>query len=123
MSHWFDRFATWSVGDEKGGEELQLTRRQAVRAAAGAAAGVGAAGLLGGPLARQASAIGGGTSPQCQCWDRAIHTNNVANRLILRNLGGTVVTPAGGIVVTVGLITAAAAMVGQAVHCGLCKDD
>lgn len=119
MSHWFDRLATWSVDDGKGGEELQLTRRQAVRAAAGA----GAAGLLGGPLVGRALAIGGGTSAQCQCWDKAGRINDAANRSILKYLGPTVITPVGGIVVSVALLTTTSAYLGQVVHCGLCKDD
>jgi hypothetical protein len=123
MSHWFDRLATWSVDDGKGGEESLLTRREAVRAAAGAAAGAGAAGLLGGPLADRALAIAGGNSPQCRCWDKAIRINSAANRSILRNLGATAITPAGGIVVSVALLSTTAALVGQAVNCGLCKDD
>ena len=122
MSHWFDRLATWSAQDSDDGEEL-LTRRQAVRAAAGAAAGVGAAGLLGGPLVEQALAIAGGDSPQCQCWDKAIRINAAANRSIIRGFGGTIITPAGGILVSVALLSTTAAMVGQVVHCGLCKDN
>jgi|GEM_PF-3697331 len=119
MSHWFDRLATWSVDDRKDGEDLVLTRRQAVRAVAG----VGAAGLLGGPLVGRALAIGGGTSAQCQCWDKAIHINNAANRSIIKSLGTTAITPAGGIVVSVALLTSTAAFVGQVAHCGLCRDD
>jgi hypothetical protein len=119
MRHWFDRLATWSVDDGKDGEELLLTRRQAVRAAAGA----GAAGLLGGPLVDRALAIGGGNSPQCRCWDKALRINSAANRSILKNLGATAVTPAGGIVVSVALLSTTAALVGQAVNCGLCRDD
>jgi hypothetical protein len=119
MSHWFDRLASWSA-DGKGDEELRLTRRQAV----GAAAGVGAAGLLGGPLVEKALAIGGGTSAECKCWDKAIHINNVANKSIINNLGpSALVSPAAGVVVTVGLITTTAAFLGQIANCGLCKDD
>lgn len=123
MSHWFDRLATWSADDGEGGEELRVTRRQAVRAAAGAAAGAGAAGLLGGPLADRALAIAGGDSPQCRCWDKAIRINNAANRSIIKNLGATAVTPAGGIVVVVALISTSSAMLGHVVNCGLCRDD
>jgi hypothetical protein len=119
MSHWFDRLATWSVDDSEDGAELRLTRRQAVRAAAGA----GAVGLLSGPLADQALAIAGGNSPQCRCWDKAGRINDAANRSILKNLGATAITPAGGVVVTAALLTAASAYLGQVVNCGLCKDD
>lgn len=120
MSHWFDRLASWSADDGSGGEELRLTRRQAV----GAAAGVGAAGLLGGPLVEKALAIAGGTSAECKCWDKAIRINDAANGSILNNLGpAAVVSPAAGVVVAVGLITTSAAFLGQIANCGLCKDD
>lgn len=121
MSHWFDRLASWSAGGPARGEgeEMLLTRRQAVKAAAGA----GAAGLLAGPLADRAMGIGGGSSAQCRCWDKAIRINNAANRSILSNLGATAVTPAGGIVVSVALLSTTAAFLGQVVNCGLCKDD
>jgi hypothetical protein len=122
MSHWFDRLATWSVDDGEGGEELRLTRRQAV----GAAAGAGAAGLLGGPLVGQALAlggIGGGSGPECRCWEKAERINDAANLSIIKNLGATVITPAGGIVVSVALLSTTAAFLGHIVHCGLCKDD
>lgn len=123
MSHWFDRLATWSVEDSEDGEESLLTRRQAVRVAAGAAAGAGAAGLLGGPLVGQALGIAGGNSPQCKCWDKAGRINDAANRSILKNLGATVITPAGGVVVVAALLTTTSAYLGQVVNCGLCKDD
>ena len=123
MSHWFDRLATWSVADSEDSEEVLLTRRQAVRVAAGAAAGVGAAGLLGGPLAGKAAAIAGGNSPQCKCWDKAGRINDAANASIFEGVGGAVITPAGGIFVIAGLVGTSAAYLGQVVSCGLCKDD
>ena len=123
MSHWFDRLATRSVADSEGGEEVQLTRRQAVRAAAAAVAGVGAAGLLGGPLAGQASAIAGGNSRECKCWDKAGRINSRANAILGKSIGSAAVTPAGGIVLLAGLIGTSAAYLGQVVNCGLCKDD
>jgi len=123
MSHWFDRLATWSVADSEGGEKSLLTRRQAVRAAAGAAAGVGAAGLLGGPLAGQAAAIAGGNSRQCKCWDKAGRINDEANFLLFKNIGAAAVTPAGGFLLITGLLGTHAAYLGQVVNCGLCKDD
>jgi hypothetical protein len=123
MSHWFDRLASWSVDDGKGEEELLLTRRQAVRAAAGAAAGVGAAGLLGGPMAGKARAIAGGNSPQCKCWDKAGRINDEANLSLAGAIGGAVVTPAGGILLIFGMVGTSAAYLGSVVHCGLCRDD
>jgi hypothetical protein len=120
MSHWFDRLAAWSADDGTGDEELRLTRRQAVRAAAG----VGAVGVLGGPLAGKALAIAGGNSAQCQCWDKANRINDAANRSLINKLGvAAVVSPAVGVVLTVGLLSTSAAFLGQVVHCGLCKDD
>lgn len=120
MSHWFDRLASWSADDGKADEELLLTRRQAV----GAAAGAGAAGLLGGPLIDRALAIGGGTSAACKCWDKANRVNNAANKSIISNLGpAALVSPAVGVVVAVSLISTSAAFLGQVVGCGLCKDD
>jgi len=123
MSHWFDRLATWSAAEGEGEDESLLTRRQAVRAAAGAAAGVGAAGLLGGPLAGQAAAIAGGNSPQCKCWDKAGRINDNANFLLFKNIGAAAVTPAGGFFLITGLVGTHAAYLGQVVNCGLCKDD
>jgi hypothetical protein len=119
MSHWFDRLAQRNADGGSEDAELLLTRRQAVQAAAGA----GAIGLLGGPLAEHAWAIAGGNSAQCKCWDKAGRINDAANRSILKNLGGAALTPAGGLVVTVALITTSAAYLGQVVNCGLCKDD
>jgi hypothetical protein len=123
MSHWFDRLAVWSAADGEGDDESLLTRRQAVRAAAGAAAGVGAAGLLGGPLAGRAAAIAGGNSRQCKCWDKAGRINDEANFLLFKNIGAAAITPAGGFFLITGLVGTHAAYLGQVVNCGLCKDD
>ncbi len=118
MSHWFDRLAARSVENEEGGGELQLTRRQAVRVA-----GIGTAGLLGGPLAGKAMAISSGEGPECQCWDKAIRINKKANSSILGGLGGLVLTPAGGIVAVGAILATTSAFLGHVVHCGLCRDD
>ena len=71
MSHWFDRLASWSAGGQDDGEELRLTRRQAVRTAA---TGAGAAGLLGlgSPLIGKALADNAGN---CAC-QRAQRADN-----------------------------------------------
>ena len=121
MSHWFDRLASWSAADSDAEEELRLTRRQAVT---GAAAGAGAIGLLGSPLLGQAFGLAGGNSAACQCWDKAIHINNVANRGLIDAFGkeGAII-PGVGIILVGGLIGTSAAFLGQVVHCGLCKDD
>jgi hypothetical protein len=121
MSHWFDRLASWSADDTEAAE-AQLTRRQAVKVA-GAAAGVGAAGLFGGPLANKALGIAGGNSPQCKCWDKAGRINDNANYLLFKNIGAGAFTPVGGAILIFGLVGTHAAYLGQVVNCGLCKDD
>lgn len=59
MSHWFDRLAGWSAEGGSEGEEVGLTRRQAVLGAAG----ISAAGLLASPLISKAGAEPAG----CDC--------------------------------------------------------
>lgn len=121
MSHWFDRLAAWSAEDREGGEEGLMTRRQAVRAAA---TGAGALGLLGSPLVSGAFGIGGGNSPQCKCWDKAIRINDKANASLFDNIGpAAVVSPAAQVVLLTGLLGTTSAFLGQVVHCGLCRDD
>jgi hypothetical protein len=120
MSHWFDRLATWSAENGDDGEGL-LTRRQAVRAAATGAGGIG---LLGSPLVGEALGLAGGNSPACKCWDKADRINNKANLSLIDNLGSAaLVSPAAQVVFLGGLITSSAAFLGQVVHCGVCRDD
>lgn len=120
MGHWFDRLASWSAPGD--GEEMTLTRRQAVGAAATAA---GAAGLLGSPLLTdKALGIAGGNSAACKCWDKADRINNNANYALYSNLGpASLVSPAVQFVLLTGLLTTSAAFLGQVANCGLCRDD
>ncbi len=121
MSHWFDRLAARSAPKAHDGDGPLLTRRQAVRAGA---AGAGAVGLLAAPLAGEAFGVAGGNSAACKCWDKADRINNEAVALLAENVGpAAVVSPAGGFVFAVGLLTIEAAFLGQIVNCGVCRDD
>ena len=121
MSHWFDRLASWSAGDEDDGEELRLTRRQAVRTAA---TGASAAGLLGlgSPLIGKALAD---NASNCAC-QRAQRADNrrVMHNLrqeFLDNAGGYILVPGASAVFLGALITISIQNTAALMGCGGCE--
>ncbi|MGD9735620.1 MAG: hypothetical protein AB7V58_08445 [Solirubrobacterales bacterium] len=120
MSHWFDRLASWSAGDQDDGEELRLTRRQAVRTAA---TGAGAAGLLGlgSPLVGRALADAG--SCACQRAQRADNHRVMHNlrQNFLDNTGTYILVPAASAVFLGALITISLENTAALMRCGSCE--
>lgn len=121
MNHWFDRLASWSAEDRDDGEELRLTRRQAVRTAA---TGAGAVGLLGSPLIGRALADNAGN---CAC-QRAQGRDNhrVMHNLrqnFLDNTGTYILVPAASAVFLGALITISLENTAALINCGSCESE
>ena len=119
MSHWFDRLATWSADGPDGGEELRLTRRQAVRAAA---TGAGAIGLLGSPLIATASA----ESAACACWRDAVNRNTEVGHQLVDNLiltPSALISPLNLAIFAVAYTGLNAGTVAKGIACGSCDNN
>jgi len=121
MSHWFDRLASWSAEDRDDGEELRLTRRQAVRSAATGAGAVGLLGL-GSPLIGRALADNAGN---CAC-QRAQRKDNhrVMHNLrqeFLDNTGTYILVPAASAIFLGALIAISLENTSALMRCGSCE--